>query len=123
MKKYLFVLIVLIIAFLGYRYVYHGHRDINKEDVSFEVNLKTLNEEYAKSNADANLKYLDKTIEFSGKVTHLEGNIVVVDDRISCVFQKEENLVKGQDLKVKGRFIGYDELLEEYNVDQCSIVK
>ena len=54
---------------------------------------------------------------------YLKQNSITLDDKLIALLTKEEiKKVKNGDLvKVKGRFIGYDELFEELRMDQCIV--
>ena len=48
----------------------------------------------------------------------------MINNKIFCKFDNIVNKININDsIVVKGRCIGYDELLEEIKLDQCSIVK
>jgi hypothetical protein len=73
--------------------------------------------------AKANLKYLDKSIQITGKVTNVDiaNKTIVLDEKV-FVLLKDANVVKlNETILVKGRVIGYDSLLEEIKIDQAEI--
>lgn len=111
-----------IIGFFSIRYyVYHGgKRDIQTEKAAFIVSSSAISEEFVSSVELANKKYLEKTVEVSGKVTDVENQNVIIDNSINCSFSQSVNLPeKGQTVIVKGRVVGFDDLLEELKLDQC----
>ena len=123
-KKLLIVLvIVLIFGFVGYKYVYKDHRDVSSEEASFKITLADLKADFEKNDSIANTKYLDKAIAIYGEVTSLdlETNEIIVDSNLSATINGKVNVKKGDKVTVKGRFIGYDDLLEEYKMDNCVI--
>lgn len=123
-KKLLIVLvIVLIFGFVGYKYVYKDHRDVSSEEASFKITLADLKADFEKNDSVANTKYLDKAIAIYGEVTSLdlETNEIIVDSNLSATIKGKVNVKKGDKVTVKGRFIGYDDLLEEYKMDNCVI--
>ncbi|CAM4070682.1 MULTISPECIES: OB-fold putative lipoprotein [Flavobacterium] len=127
-NKWVVLLVLLIIAgFVGYNYLYKDHRDISTEEASFSIGVATLDKDFKENEASANAKYLDQTITVSGKISEidLEANALVVDGTLFAVFSEPiaTDLKKDENVKIKGRFIGYDELLEEFKMDQCTIVK
>jgi hypothetical protein len=127
-KKALFlVLIVLVIAvFAAYRFLYKDHRDINSETAAFTLTVAQLHAEFATHDSLANAKYADQTIEVGGKVTAFDASAhtIVIDEKLSAVLT--DTLAKGDNLqkqiKIKGRFVGYDDLLEELKMDQVTII-
>ena len=125
MKKWIFFVIVLLIGgVLLYNYVYKDHRDIENEEPFFIVTSEDLITEFTLDNKIASEKYLDKTIQIIGVVTSLDGNVLQVESVISCYFKDtlNSNQLLNKKIEIKGRCIGYDELLEEIKIDQCVIL-
>ena len=123
-KKLLIVLIIVVIfGFSIYKYVYKDHRDVSSEEASFKITLADLKADFEKNDSLANTKYLDKAIAIYGEVTSLdlETNEIIVDSNLSATIKGKVNVKKGDKVTVKGRFIGYDDLLEEYKMDNCVI--
>jgi len=127
-NKWILILVILVLAgVFGYNYIYKSHRDISKEEASFSITVGTLMTEFAADETKANEKYLDKTIAINGKVTSIdtESNLIVMDEVLSATLLEKTNqeIEKGQTITIKGRFIGYDELLDEFKMDQASLIK
>lgn len=126
MKKIILLVFFLLVLVGGYFYVYKEHRDIAKEEVSYDIAVPALFSEYQSKESAANAKYLDKTIVVSGKVSSLnkETQSLVLDEKLFAKFlDKMPNTIEpNSQIKVKGRLIGYDSLLEEIKMDQCIIL-
>ncbi|OYU80581.1 MAG: hypothetical protein CFE23_08870 [Flavobacterium sp. BFFFF1] len=126
-KKLLIGLLILgVIAYGGYRYMYHGHRDIASEAAGFSVSVAELQQEFSKNPESSNKKYLDKTIEVYGNITEgdLSDHTLIVDEKLSATLMdstQTNSLEVGKQIKIKGRFLGYDDLLEEFKLDQAAI--
>lgn len=120
-----FILVVLIVSFFGYQYIYQDHRNISSEKASFELTANDIEKEYKNNPTSANEKFLDKTVVIIGVVTSVdeENKSIVLNEKINCNFKSDIDLKVSNVVSVKGRFIGYDELLEEYNLDECSRIK
>ena len=118
----------MVLAFISFRYYLYngGKRNIQSEETAFTVSSKAITNEFI-SNLDAsNKKYLEKPVAISGTVTSVNGKEVIVDDIVNCNFSTlDSSIKKDQKVVVKGRVIGYDDLLGELKLDQCnlSIVK
>lgn len=128
MKKKLLIVcfFVIIIAVLIYNYVYKSHRDISNEKESFAISVIDLKNDYRKNDSLANAKYLDKTIVIYGKITSLDlaNRILSVDTSLSAIMKESGVSINLNDsIKLKGRFIGYDDLLEEFKMDECSVIR
>lgn len=124
MKKIVIGLVVLFaILLVSYKYLYHGHRDISNEEAVFSVSVKQVSNDFLQDEAKANIKYLDKSIQITGKVTNIDisNKTIVLDEKV-FVLLKDANVVKlNETILVKGRVIGYDSLLEEIKIDQAEI--
>lgn len=118
------VLVVLIVGFLSYHYIMTaGARDLENEKTEFTVNAVDIFGEFSSNSEMATAKYVNKAIEISGKATSVNGNVIIVDEKISCQLLAPEKVVPNSPVKIKGRVTGYDDLLEELKLDQCLIVK
>src|SRR5690606_2600285 len=119
MKKRVLLVLVALAAFLGYLYIYQDHRNIAAETSSFELTSGLLISEFEANPKQAESKYLDKTLSVEGRVTELNHLDVTLDGKIFCSFG-DLNSVKVSDMvKVKGRCIGYDDLLQLVKMYQC----
>jgi hypothetical protein len=133
-KKYKKVIIVLaILAVLGYftlpmikDYMVNnlGKRDIQSEEAAFTLKTKDIVAEFTTNEAAANKKYLEKPVALSGSITSVNAKEVIIDEVAICNFKTADATLKvGQTVTVKGRVVGYDDLLGGVNLDQCSINK
>jgi uncharacterized protein YxeA len=123
MKKIIIITVMLLFVVVGYNYVYREPRNITEETPEFLISSSLLKKEL-KSNQDLVLKkYIDKTIQVSGSITLVDDQTIVLDHFISVqITAQKEVLSSGTTVVVKGRFIGYDELLEEIKLDQCTLI-
>ena len=127
MKKFILIVLVVLLAIASglYFYMYKNHRDIASEEASFSIAVKDLESEFIQNDSLANKKYLDKTIEVYGKITSMDATtkIIVLDDKMEGTSQQSisQGLTVGKQVKMKGRFIGYDDLLGEFKMDQVTI--
>ena len=130
MKKKTKILLVLFIAFFAigfstYYYVIHaGARNLETETASFLVTSTSITSEFTSDLNAANKKYLEKAVSISGKITTLNDSILVLDNTIFCNLKNSEKSLKtNQNITVKGRIVGYDDLMGELKLDQCFINK
>lgn len=121
------IVVVIILAFGMYKYIYQDHRDISSEDANYSVSVASLFDELKVNDSLTLKKYRDKTIDISGKITTIDQatNSIVVDEKMNAIFSDSipKNIKVNQFIKIKGRFIDYDDLLEEFKMDQVSILK
>ena len=103
---------------------YGGSRNIATEEAEFIIPSKVITAEFTADIANATLKYSDKTIAVSGKVTAVSDSIVTIDNTIICNFNiPDESIKTDQSVSIKGRLLGFDDLMGELKLDQCSINK
>ncbi|SEL46101.1 tRNA_anti-like [Aquimarina amphilecti] len=127
MKKVLILVLILIVgAFIGYKYIYQSHRDIQTEKAEFTIDATSLAKEFSENPDAASKKYLNKTIIVKGELTEIEENSLMLNNATYGTFDTNHS-VSESDLNsrytIKGRCIGYDELLEVVKLDQTSIIK
>lgn len=127
MKKKLLitVAVLLVLAFCIYKYMYKEHRDIATEKVTYSVSVDDIYTTFQVNEKAANAKYLDKTIEIYGKITNidLQNKIITVDEKLLARFTNglQSDLKLQNSIALKGRLTGYDDLLGEIQMDQCTI--
>ncbi len=125
--KILLILVALIvIGFFSARYyAYHGgQRDVKSEEAAFTLKSKDIIAEFTTNVDAANKKYLEKPVAISGVLTSVNGKEVILDQTVNCNFATPDaSIKKDQTVTIKGRVVGYDDLLGELKLDQCSITK
>lgn len=112
---------IAIVGFTGFNYIMHGGaRNLSTEDAAFTVSSKTITAEFA-SNVDvANKKYLEKAIIIKGMVTKITDKEITIDNSIICNLKDVDTTIqKDQAITLKGRVVGYDDLMGELKLDQC----
>lgn len=125
-KKQLILLLVIAIALIvGYNYIYQDHRDIESESAEFVISTAEISNQFSEDALASEQKYLNKTIEVSGTISELNTNEITIDDKVFCQFSNPilNSINVNSKIKVKGRVIGYDDLLEQIKLDQCTIIK
>ena len=118
-------IVALIIGFSVFNYVFYGGaRDLATEDAVFTVTSKNITAEFTANIPAATKKYSDKAIAISGIVTAIADSIVTIDNTIICNFKTPDTTLKNeQAITIKGRLVGFDDLMGELKLDQCSINK
>lgn len=116
--------IVAIICVTGYFYVQQDHRDIKGEEAAFVLTTSKLHAEFIAGAAVSENKYLNKTIAVSGNISELNDTEITLEDKVFCQFSTPINKKRAlhSKIEIKGRFIGYDDLLEQIKLDQCTII-
>ena len=123
MKKWFIIILICVIGFLGYKYVYQDHRNIANESSVYKVTAIDISIEFEINPISSENKYLNKTIEISGKISDKNSQNITLDGKVFCQFSsKIQTITDTNIITVKGRFIGYDDLLEQVKLDQCIII-
>jgi hypothetical protein len=120
----LFVFAILL-GVVVYQYTFNtAHRNIANEVATATLSVDEFYLAFENDEALATTNYLDKVVETKGEITLVEDNAIVLNNRVQVSFKSEEilNLQKGTSLIIKGRCIGYDELLEMVKVDQAIVI-
>jgi len=130
-KKNIIALIsLLLICGISYGvYLYNKpHKDIANAEAEMSFESKDLIAQFNSDKDATSTKLIDKVIEVSGMVTTIEEStesiIVILDNGIKCEFSAEtKGIAKGQTIKAKGVYSGFDEMFNEITLIRCFITK
>ncbi len=116
---------VMLIAIVGFSSVYYvfngGARDLASEETAFSVTSQSILAEFAQN--PQNKKYLDKAVAISGTVTAVSPTEVTLDGSIICGLSVADSTIqKHQKIIVKGRVVGFDDLMGELKLDQSCCI-
>jgi hypothetical protein len=124
-KKFRIIVLSIVVTgltvFTGYHYVMNGGaRNLSTEETAFTVSSKSITKEFATNIDLSNKKYLEKAIAIKGTITQINGSQVIIDDSIICNLKDfDSSILKNQVVTLKGRVVGYDDLMGELKLDQC----
>jgi len=123
-KIVLTTLALCVLGVFGYSYVwYGGARNVANEEAAFTVPSKSIIEEFGSNIEKSNTKYLEKAIAIKGNVTKVTQKQIIIDNTIICDLKESDpSIKKGQLLTLKGRVVGYDDLMGELKLDQCLVI-
>ncbi|WP_203257033.1 OB-fold protein [Hyunsoonleella ulvae] len=127
MKKqvtYIITVALLIFGIAGcliYDYMYKEHRDIASEEVDYTLSSNDLKNVMRTDSVSG--QFIDKVIQTEGVITSIEQNSIVINDVIQVDFVNTDlSILKPEaTLSIKGRCVGYDDLLEVVKIDQATI--
>jgi len=122
-KKILFLVVCVLVmgTYLGYRYLYKDHRDIQSEKPSLNIKASEL---LGMFQSDATPETLNKTIVVSGVVSEKDTESITLEGIVHCVLLSSDTSINvGEMVSVKGRCIGYDELFELVKLDQSQLIE
>jgi hypothetical protein len=124
-RKYKILIVLLIgvglVGFVSYNYIMTGGaRDLTTEKTDFEVSSKAIVTEFTNNIEAANKKYLEKAVVIEGIVTKITDKELIIDNNIICELKNIDKTIKeNQLITIKGRIMGYDDLMGELKLDQC----
>ena len=103
------------------------HKDFNKSPFELTIESKELISLYQDNIDNANTRFLDKILLVKGSITHIETDIIILDNGIVCTLDPSQAITNkihlNKKISVKGRCIGYDDLLEEIRIDHSFIMR
>ena len=101
------------------------HRDPSKEKAKFETTAVAFSKEFKTNAADATKKYINQAVLLEGDITNVAG-VTVTLNNIACNIDSAEvvklkDLKTGSKIKLQGLVVGYNDLMEEVSMAQCTI--
>lgn len=125
-KKNKTLVIVAIVGLLGigawtiYHYVFSAPLSTNEIAVEYQGTV----EEFKQLLQSDFEKWHNKIVQISGTITEINEQGVLLNHDVYCQFEdKPINAAENDIITLKGRVIGYDELLEETKLNQCIIIQ
>lgn len=121
-RKRLLIAFVLVLVggYFGYKYIYQDHRDIKTETAFIKTNSEGI---VTLFKASTTPEILNQTVQITGVITQMEEGGITLDEMVHCSFSTLPLEVEvGDEVVLKGRCIGYDDLFEIVKLDQCSII-
>jgi hypothetical protein len=112
---------VLITAYVVKSIIYKPHVLIEQQDSVYKGDALDF---LKKIKVDTS-QWQDKIVELSGKITSKDKQGLMLNTAIYCQLKMMEDLSslsEGQEVSIKGRIIGYDDLLEELKLDKTIII-
>lgn len=123
-KRHLLMLtaiaLVALVLFLGYQTLYPEARNILEEKTAHTLTAQMLFEHFSEENGS---QYIDQAIITSGKATEIDKKSMFLDNKVQVNFgdYPGQTIEIGDYLIVKGRCIGFDDLLGVVKIDQATI--
>tara|TARA_B100001996_G_scaffold175299_1_gene133819 strand:- start:129 stop:542 length:414 start_codon:yes stop_codon:yes gene_type:complete len=103
------------------------HKDFDKSPFEVTIESRELISLYQDNTDNANTRFLNKILLVIGTITNIETNIIILDNGIVCTLDPSQIITEeiniNNKVSVKGRCIGYDDLLEEVRIDHSFIMK
>lgn len=101
------------------------HRNPATEKAKFEVTADAFSKAFKDNAVEANKLYINQAVLIEGDITTIAG-ITVTLNNIACNIDSTEvgkikDLKVGSKVKVQGLVVGYNDLMEEISMAQCTI--
>ena len=122
--RWLFIsLIAIVLVIIIYKTIYPEPINIALQRPDFTLSADELAQ--GMSQAALARKYGGKVILTYGRVSSIDGNILMLKEGVIIHLSEVagQKLAVGDSITIKGRCIGYDNLLEEVKMDQAYIVQ
>jgi hypothetical protein len=124
MKKIGIILVLLCLIFFGvYKYLFRAPEDVSKATINFTVEATEFVEEFSNDLVSSEKKYHEAILIVEGIVTEVEAEGITLNEGVFCKLTSTEKITVNTAIKVKGLYIGFDDLLEIVKIDQCSVVE
>ena len=125
-KKY-FPLLIILLAIAVYFVWNKPHKDYSTMRTDITISSLNFINEFKANSTLATEKYLNQIIFVSGNTTDKLTKSVVLDNGIVCTLDssslKALRLIQiNNEVSIKGRFVGFDDLFEEIRLDHCFIM-
>ncbi len=119
-----FVIAIAVFGIVFYQTFFTSHRNIAAEKPELSMMAKKLQNTYAEDFGKANALYADKVIEVEGILTAIEASSFVLNNAVQVDFLDNitSDIKIGENITIKGRCVGYDDLLELVRLDQAIVL-
>ncbi len=125
MKKIVIGAVIVVgIGLAGYFYVFHKpHRDIANEEATLAISASDLKLAFVENNDKASEMYLDKVVAVTGVVLKIEVGSLGLDGAVNASFNDLDisQFQEGDEVTLKGRVLGYDDLFDEVKLDNAKV--
>jgi len=114
------LIIGLITAIVAYKIAYKPHKTIQEQKIEYSGKASDLLPKIQ----IAPEKWQNNIVAIQGIITSIDKNGVMINGNTYCQFLNNKELIKtniNNTVTIKGRIIGYDDLLEELKLDQAII--
>ena len=125
-KKYLPPLFILLLIIV-YAVWNQPHKNYSNTKPNITIDSSNFINEFKTNSTLATEKYLNQVILVNGNVTDRLTKSVVLNNEIVCTLDSSSLKALGliqinNEVSIKGRFVGFDDLFEEIRLDHCFIM-
>lgn len=125
-NRVLFGIVALVLLAIGlwssYQYVFSAPKTTSQITATYRGKAKEFNYLVTENLS----QWTGKVIQLTGTVTEINDDGILLNGTIYCQFESKAHLqpiTKNQRIVIKGKFVGFDELLMETKLNQCIIIQ
>jgi hypothetical protein len=101
------------------------HRNPATEKAKFEMTVDAFSKAFKDNAVEANKQYINQAVLLEGDITTIAG-VTVTLNNVACNIDSTEvgkikDLKVGSKVKIQGLVVGYNDLMEEIALAQCTI--
>ena len=125
-NKTVFIIISIVILSVGVISVYQYISSSPKKTVEIAPVYTGNANEFNYLVTDNLSHWISKIVQITGKVTQVNEDGILLNGTIYCQFEDIHDLqsiTENQNIVVKGKLVGFDELLMEIKLNQCIIIQ
>ena len=131
MKNKFFILataLVIMIGAYGFFQYNKPHKNISEVESELVIEANELISRFDESKDIASNSLLNKVVEISGTITDIEHSsqqtIIILNKGVKCGLPANTlNIAKGELVKIKGVFSGFDEMFNEISFSKCYLIR
>ncbi len=125
-NKTVFIIISIVILSVGVISVYQYISCSPKKTVEIAPVYTGNANEFNYLVTDNLSHWISKIVQITGKVTQVNEDGILLNGTIYCQFEDIHDLqsiTENQNIVIKGKLVGFDELLMEIKLNQCIIIQ
>ena len=125
-KKLLIIFVVFLLVVTGaYLYVFHKpHMDFYSEPAAYSLSSQDLLSDFQSDEEKYNKIYLNKVVQINGEISSIEDSCSsIINESVFCSFETSFEMIEGEEIIIKGRCTGYDDLFSQVTLEKCMIIE
>ena len=119
----IFVVFSIFILLVFKKYIYKKHENISLKNPDLVISADKLYYDFINFTDSSNSKYLNKIIIIDGNLISLDDRNILLSPGISILLEKSTTEInRKEEIKIKGRCLGFDNILMEVKIDKATLI-
>lgn len=120
-KIVLIITTILVgVLLILYRYATKPPPSIKEEVSCIQIDATQFYQKYTENPIQFDKNFINKAIGISGAISSIQDSIIVLNNKVVCMLSEMPSGLKiQQTINIKGRYIGYDDLFDTLNLNEC----